>query len=125
MVPGPLAPQGSGSLSVPRAKCMEKINLLFWGSTSSKNRPLWFCKGFPGGASSKETSCQCRIHKRRVQSLGWKDPLEDGLAIHSSLLAWRIPRDSEAWWLWYIRLQRIGHNGSASACMDTLGFKSS
>ena len=64
LVPGPLAPQGSGSLSVPRAKCME-INLTFWGSTSSKNRLLWCSKGFPGDASSKETSCQCRIHKRQ------------------------------------------------------------
>ena len=27
----------------------------------------------------------------RVQSLGWKDPLEKGIANHSSVLAWRIP----------------------------------
>ena len=26
-----------------------------------------------------------------VQSLGWKDPLEEGMATHSSILAWRIP----------------------------------
>ena len=26
-----------------------------------------------------------------VKSLGWEDPLEDGMAIHSSILAWRIP----------------------------------
>ena len=29
----------------------------------------------------------------RVQSLGWEDPLEDGMATHSSILAWRIPMD--------------------------------
>ena len=29
--------------------------------------------------------------KTWVQSLGWEDPLEQGLAIHSSILAWRIP----------------------------------
>ena len=28
-----------------------------------------------------------------VQSLGWEDPLEEGLATHSSILAWRIPMD--------------------------------
>ena len=28
----------------------------------------------------------------RVQSLGWEDPLEKGMAAHSSILAWRIPR---------------------------------
>ena len=27
----------------------------------------------------------------RVQALGWEDPLEEGMAIHSSILAWRIP----------------------------------
>ena len=32
-----------------------------------------------------------------VLSLGWKDPLEEGMATHSSILAWRIPTDREAW----------------------------
>ena len=31
------------------------------------------------------------MQKTRVQSLGWKDLLEKGKAIHSSILAWRIP----------------------------------
>ena len=31
----------------------------------------------------------------RVQSLGWKDPLEEGMATHSSILAWRIPGTGE------------------------------
>ena len=33
-----------------------------------------------------------------VQSLGWDDPLEEGVAPHSSILAWRIPMDRGAWW---------------------------
>ena len=33
-----------------------------------------------------------------VHSLGWEDPLEEGIATHSSILAWRIPMDREAWW---------------------------
>ena len=32
-----------------------------------------------------------------VRSLGWEDPLEEGMAIHSSILAWRIPMDRGAW----------------------------
>ena len=32
-----------------------------------------------------------------VQPLGWEDPLEEGMAAHSSILAWRIPMDREAW----------------------------
>ena len=37
-----------------------------------------------------------------VQSLNWEDPLEEGMATHSSILAWRIPMDRGAWWasLW-------------------------
>ena len=33
-----------------------------------------------------------------VRSLGWEDPLEEGLEIYSSILAWRIPMDSRASW---------------------------
>ena len=32
-----------------------------------------------------------------VQSLGWEDPLEKGMATHSSILAWKIPMDRGAW----------------------------
>ena len=32
-----------------------------------------------------------------VQSLGWEDALEEGMATHSSILAWRIPMDRGAW----------------------------
>ena len=33
-----------------------------------------------------------------VRSLGWDNPLEEGLATHSSTLAWRIPVGGGAWW---------------------------
>ena len=32
-----------------------------------------------------------------AQSPGWKDPLEEGMATHSSILAWRIPMDRVTW----------------------------
>ena len=32
-----------------------------------------------------------------VQSLGWEDPLEKGMATHSSIPAWRVPMDRGAW----------------------------
>ena len=35
-----------------------------------------------------------------VQSLGWEDPLEVGMATHSSILAWRIPQTEESGRLW-------------------------
>ena len=33
-----------------------------------------------------------------VLSLGWDDPLEEGMASHSSIIAWRILMDRGAWW---------------------------
>ena len=33
-----------------------------------------------------------------VQSLGWEDPLKEGIATNSSILAWKISMDREAWW---------------------------
>jgi len=37
------------------------------------------------------------VQETWVQSLGWEDPLEEGMATHSSILAWRIPMDRGAW----------------------------
>ena len=45
-----------------------------------------------------------------VQSLGWEDTLEKEMAIHSSILAWRIPWTEEPGGLQSIRLQRVGHD---------------
>ena len=33
----------------------------------------------------------------RVRSPGWEEPLEEGMATHSSVLAWKIPMDRGAW----------------------------
>jgi len=46
----------------------------------------------------------------RVQSLGWEDPLENGEATHSSILAWRIPWTEEPGELQSMGLQRAGHD---------------
>ena len=45
-----------------------------------------------------------------VQSLGQEDPLEKGLATHSSILAWRIPWTEEPGMLQSVRSQRVGHD---------------
>ena len=46
----------------------------------------------------------------QVQSLGWEDPLEEGMATHSSILAWRIPWTGTPGGLLSMGLQRVGHN---------------
>ena len=38
------------------------------------------------------------VRETWVQSLGWEDSLEEGVATHSSILAWKIPMDRGAWW---------------------------
>ena len=45
-----------------------------------------------------------------AQSLGWKDPLEKEMAIHSSILAWEIPWTEKPSRLQSMGSQRIGHN---------------
>ena len=45
-----------------------------------------------------------------VRSLGWEDPLEEGMATHSSILAWTIPLTEEPGGLQSISLQRVGHD---------------
>ena len=49
-----------------------------------------------------------------VLSLGWEDPLEEGIATHTNILAWRIPVDRGTWWATvhgvaksWIRLKRL------------------
>ena len=45
-----------------------------------------------------------------VRSLGWGDPLEEGIATHSCFLAWRIPMDREAWQATSMGSQRVRHD---------------
>jgi len=45
-----------------------------------------------------------------VQSLGWEDPLEEEMAPHSSILAWKISRTEEPGGLQFMGSQRVGHD---------------
>ena len=49
------------------------------------------------------------IQETWVRSLGWEDPLEEGMATHSSIFAWRIPRTEEPSGLQSLRSQRVQH----------------
>ena len=51
----------------------------------------------------------------RVRSLGWEDPLEEGMKTHSSILAWRIPWTEESGGLQSMGSQRVGHDWSNEA----------
>ena len=67
---------------------------------------------FPGGVGGKKPSCQLRKLETEDWSLGWEDLLEEGMANHSSILAYRIPWTEEPGWLQSIVLQRLRHDSS-------------
>ena len=63
--------------------------------------------GFPGNSRVKNPPAMQGI---LVRFLGWEDPLEEGIATHSSFHAWRIPVDRGAWWAMVMGSQRVGHD---------------
>ena len=63
--------------------------------------------GFPGGSEVKNLPA---MWETWVQSLGLEDPSEEGMATHSSILAWRIPMEEEPGMLQSMGLQRVGHD---------------
>ena len=67
------------------------------------------CKslGFPSGSVVKKLSA---MQEPWVLSLGWEDPLEEETAIHSSILAWRIPWTEEPGRLQCMGSHRVGHD---------------
>ena len=63
--------------------------------------------GFPGGSDGKELPV---MQETWVRSLGQEDPPAKGMAIHSSILAWRILRTEKAGRLQSTGSQRVGHD---------------
>ena len=74
--------------------CQEEIScMLFWASLVA-----WMVKNPPA------------MWKTWVQPLGWEEPLEEEMATHSSILAWRIPWTEEPGLLHSMGSQRVRHN---------------
>ena len=59
------------------------------------------------------------IQEMQVQSLGWEDPLEEGMSTHSSILAWKIPWTEEPGGLQSMGSQRVAHGWSSLAHLPT------
>ena len=81
-----------------------------WGDeerlSSKETDSCRFC--LPGGSDSQESACNA-AHPSSIP--GWEDPLEEGMAIHSSILAWKItwteePGGLQSPWGW----QTVGHD---------------
>ena len=76
---------------------------LWAGKEVQEGRIIYiYTHGFPGDSDGKESSCN-------VRSQGWEDPLEEGIATHSSNLALIIPWTEKPGSLQSMVLQRVGH----------------
>ena len=62
--------------------------------------------GFPGGSDGKDSACNAGD---LGSILGWEDPVENEMATHSSILAWRIPWTEKSGGLQFIGLKRVRH----------------
>ena len=69
-------------------------------------------RGFPSGWAVKNLLAMQETQETRLKSLGQEDSLEEGLATHSSILAWRIPWTEDPSVLQPTGLQRFGHDCS-------------
>ena len=68
------------------------------GSGSSPGEGLGYSLQYSGASLVTQTvKNPPAMQETWVQSLSWKDPLEEGMATHCSILAWRIPKDRGAW----------------------------
>ena len=67
-------------------------------------------QGLPRWLSGKESACNVETQETQVHFLGQEDPLEEEMAIHSSILAWKIPWTEEPGGLQSLGLQRVRHD---------------
>ena len=67
-------------------------------------------RGFPGGSVVKNLPALQEPQESWVGSLGGEDPLEEGMATHSTILAWRIPWTEEPGGAYSPWGRRVGHN---------------
>jgi len=81
----------------------EKMNFCFLMYTT-------MCGGASPVAAVKDPPAMQETQETRVRSLGREDPLEEGMATHSSILAWRISWTEEPGGLQSIGSQRVGHD---------------
>ena len=84
------------------------VQFLGWKNPLRRDRlPISVLLSFPSGSDGKESTCNMGDLS---STLRWEDPLEEGMAAHSSILAWRFPWTEEPGGLESIEPHRVGHN---------------
>ena len=74
---------------------------------------IWYCQSFSFQSFEGVAQTVKRLsamQETRVRSLGWEDPLEKEMAIHSSTMAWKIPWTEEPGRWQPMESQRVGHD---------------
>ena len=104
--------EGQGSLACCSPWGHEESDTTWWLNNNWRILRFFKCllliiklKGFLVAQKVKNLPA---IQETRVRSLGWKDPLEKGVATHSSTLAWSIPWTEEPGGLQSMETQRVG-----------------
>ena len=73
---------------------------------------------YVGGPAVENLTAMQEIPETQVQSLGWEGPLEEKMAIQSSILAWKIPWTEEPNRLQSMGLQRVRHDWAHTLTLD-------
>ena len=84
----------SPPVSVKKKSCRTEMYIIIPSPLKEKKKSVCVCLGLPVAQMVKNLPA---MQETRVQSLCREDPLEKEMAIHSSILAWRIPGKG-AWW---------------------------
>ena len=93
-------------------KTQKQNKEMIWWATVKWLPYLRKPSGHPLGSTVINLPAVQEHQETHVWSLGWEDPLEEKMAIHSSILAWKIQWKEELGGLQSIGLQRVGHNWS-------------
>ena len=97
---------------------MDHMIILFSGFFLNKLCTALYC--FLASLVAQTVKCLPTMWDTRVRFLGWEDPLEKEMAIHSSILAWKIPQMEEPDRLQSMGSQRVGHGWETSLHFTSL-----
>ena len=100
------------------SSCWKIITLWRWSARTDCEQ---WGKDFLGGSVVKNLPAMQEPQEMWVQSLGWEDSPEMGMATHSRILAWRIPRTDQPSRLQCMGTRRVGHDSMHTVRKDGTG----
>ena len=81
-----------------------------WCKATTQTACLYLRAGLPRGAMVKNPPAVLETQETRIRPQGGEDALEEGMAAHSSLLAWRTPWREKSGGRQFIAAQRVGQD---------------